>query len=83
MKAAVLHERDGVPRYEEFPEPVAGEGEVIVEVVAVAVENVDRAVAAGTHYAAGEMMPDRSLAPVTKRSCRVASRVRSSIDQSL
>ena len=63
MKAAVLHERDGVPRYEDFPDPVAGEGEVIVEVRAVAVENVDRAVAAGTHYAGRAMMPELPAIP--------------------
>ena len=51
MKAAVLHEAGGVPRYEDFPDPVAEDGEVIIEVKAVAVENVDKAVAAGTHYA--------------------------------
>jgi NADPH2:quinone reductase len=51
MRAAVLHELGGVPRYEEFPDPVAGEDEVIVEVRAVAVENVDKMVAAGEHYA--------------------------------
>ena len=27
MKAAVLHELGGIPRYEDFPDPVAGEGE--------------------------------------------------------
>ncbi|MET8146073.1 zinc-binding alcohol dehydrogenase family protein [Sphaerisporangium sp. NPDC005288] len=51
MKAAVLHEAGGIPRYEDFPDPVAGDGEVIIEVKAVAVENVDKAIAAGTHYA--------------------------------
>jgi NADPH:quinone reductase-like Zn-dependent oxidoreductase len=51
MKAAVLHEVGGIPRYEEFPDPVAGEGEVIIDVKAVAVENVDKMVAAGEHYA--------------------------------
>lgn len=63
MKAAVLHTRDGVPRYEDFPDPVAGEGEVIVEVKAVAVENVDRAVAAGTHFAGRAMMPELPAIP--------------------
>lgn len=43
MKAAVLHEYGAVPRYEDFPDPVAGDGEVVVEVKAVAVENVDKA----------------------------------------
>ncbi|MEW9529517.1 zinc-binding alcohol dehydrogenase family protein [Microbispora sp. NPDC049125] len=51
MKAAVLHEIGGIPRYEDFPDPVAGDGEVIIDVKAVAVENVDKAIAAGTHYA--------------------------------
>ena len=51
MKAAVLHEVGGIPRYEDFPDPVADEGEVIIDVTAVAVENVDKMVAAGTHYA--------------------------------
>ncbi|MFI7030326.1 zinc-binding alcohol dehydrogenase family protein [Microbispora rosea] len=51
MKAAVLHEAGGIPRYEDFPDPVAADGEVIIDVKAVAVENVDKAIAAGTHYA--------------------------------
>ncbi|MGI8335110.1 quinone oxidoreductase family protein [Actinomadura scrupuli] len=51
MKAAVLHEAGGIPRYEDFPDPVAGDSEVIINVKAVAVENVDKAIAAGTHYA--------------------------------
>ncbi|MEU8171679.1 zinc-binding alcohol dehydrogenase family protein [Microbispora hainanensis] len=51
MKAAVLHEAGGIPRYEDFPDPVAADGEVIIQVKAVAVENVDKAIAAGTHYA--------------------------------
>jgi NADPH2:quinone reductase len=54
VKAAVLHEVGGVPRYEEFPDPVAGPDEVLVDVKAVAVENVDRLVAAGQHYASGQ-----------------------------
>jgi NADPH:quinone reductase-like Zn-dependent oxidoreductase len=54
MKAAVLHELGGIPRYEDFPDPVAGEGEVIVDVKAVAVENVDKMVASGQHYASGQ-----------------------------
>jgi len=51
MKAAVLHEIGGIPRYEDFPDPVAGDDEVVIDVQAVAVENIDKAVAAGTHYA--------------------------------
>ena len=51
MKAAVLHEIGGVPRYQDFPDPVAGDDEVVLDVKAVAVENVDKRIAAGTHYA--------------------------------
>jgi NADPH2:quinone reductase len=51
MKAAVLHEVGGTPRYEDFPDPVAGDGEVVIDVVAVAVENVDKMIAAGQHFA--------------------------------
>jgi NADPH2:quinone reductase len=57
MKAAVLHQLGAVPRYEDFPDPVAGDGEVVVEVKAVAVENVDKAIAAGTHFATGQFLP--------------------------
>jgi NADPH2:quinone reductase len=56
MKAAVLHEVGGIPRYEDFPDPVADEGEVIIDVTAVAVENVDKLIAAGTHYASKEFI---------------------------
>ncbi|GAA4607848.1 NADPH2:quinone reductase [Actinoplanes octamycinicus] len=51
MKAAVLHEIGGIPHYEDFPDPVAADDEVIIEVKAVAVETVDKRIAAGTHYA--------------------------------
>jgi D-arabinose 1-dehydrogenase-like Zn-dependent alcohol dehydrogenase len=30
MKAAVLHEFGAIPRYEDFPDPVAEDGEVVV-----------------------------------------------------
>lgn len=53
MKAAVVDRPGGVPEYRDVPEPVTGEGEVLVTVEAVAVENVDRAIVAGTHYTAG------------------------------
>ena len=34
MKAAVLHSLGDIPRYEDFPAPVAAEGEAIVQVTA-------------------------------------------------
>jgi NADPH2:quinone reductase len=44
----------GVPRYQDFPDPEVGEGQVLVTVEATAVENVDRAIVAGTHYTAAQ-----------------------------
>lgn len=56
MKAAVLHGIGTTPRFEDFPDPVPEEGEVLVKVRAVALENIDRMVAAGTHFAAAQFM---------------------------
>jgi len=50
MKAAVVSRAGGVPEYRDWPEPEAHDGEVVVTVEAVALENVDRAIVAGTHY---------------------------------
>lgn len=63
MKAAVLHEIGGIPRYEDFPDPVAGDGEVVIDVQAVALENVDRMIAAGTHYASGQFTARLPMIP--------------------
>jgi NADPH2:quinone reductase len=54
MKAAVVDRVGGVPECRDVPEPPVGDGEVLVAVVAVAVENVDRAIVGGTHYTAAE-----------------------------
>lgn len=58
MKAAVLHAFGERPRYEEFPDPVPGDGEVLVEVKAVALENFDRMLARGSHYASRQLIPE-------------------------
>jgi NADPH:quinone reductase-like Zn-dependent oxidoreductase len=63
MKAAVLHEVGGLPRYEDFPDPVAGQGEVVIEVKAVAVENIDKMIAAGTHFASKQFMAQLPVIP--------------------
>ncbi|MEV4016860.1 zinc-binding alcohol dehydrogenase family protein [Nonomuraea angiospora] len=60
----MLHQVGGIPRYEDFPDPVAGDGEVIIEVTAVAVENVDKAIAAGTHYASEKYIGRLPVIPV-------------------
>jgi NADPH2:quinone reductase len=63
MKAAVLHKRGGVPRYEDFPGPVAAEGEVVIDVKAVAVENIDKMIAAGTHFASRQFLAQLPAIP--------------------
>lgn len=57
MHAAVLHTLGKVPQYQEFPEPVAGDGEVIVHVHAAALKPVDRQLARGLHYASSHALP--------------------------
>ena len=57
MNAAVLHTLGEVPRYETFPEPVAGEGEVIVEVHAAALKPFDKQLASGSHYTRVRELP--------------------------
>lgn len=63
MKAAVVHEARGVPRYEDFPDPTPQQGEVLVRVRAVAVENVDKAIVNGEHYAAGRFVTAFPMIP--------------------
>ncbi len=57
MDAAVLHTLGRPPRFEQFPEPNAGEGEAIVHVRAAALKPVDRQMAQGTHYASPRNLP--------------------------
>jgi len=57
MHAAVLHALGEAPRYEEFPDPIAAEGEVLVEVLAAALKPVDKQMAAGSHYASPQKLP--------------------------
>ncbi|QPA32578.1 quinone oxidoreductase family protein [Thermaerobacillus caldiproteolyticus] len=56
MKAAVLHKFGEVPRYEEFPDPVPGPDEVLIQVKAVALENVDKMMAEGKHFASRQFL---------------------------
>jgi len=57
MDAAVLRALGKSPRCEQFPEPVAGEGEVIVNVHAASLKPIDRQLAAGSHYASPRNLP--------------------------
>lgn len=58
MKAAALHAFGEAPRYEDFPDPTPGPEETLLRVRAVALENIDKAVARGTHYASRQFLPD-------------------------
>jgi len=57
MRAAVLHTLGKPPRCEEFPEPVPGDGEVLIQVSASSLKPVDKQLAAGTHYASSAELP--------------------------
>jgi NADPH:quinone reductase-like Zn-dependent oxidoreductase len=57
MKAAVLRAPGEVPRFEDVPEPVPGEGQEIAHVTACALTNLDRMLAAGTHFASHGQLP--------------------------
>ncbi len=56
MKAAVLHETGGIPKYQEFADPVPNDDQVLIEMRAVAVENIDKMIAAGRHFAGNEFL---------------------------
>ena len=57
MHAAVLYAIGKVPRCQEFAEPEANEGEVIVRVRAAALKPIDRQLASGEHYASQQQFP--------------------------
>jgi NADPH:quinone reductase-like Zn-dependent oxidoreductase len=51
MKAAVMNSKDGIVKYTEWPDPVvAGEDQVLINIKASAIKNVDRSIASGSHY---------------------------------
>jgi NADPH:quinone reductase-like Zn-dependent oxidoreductase len=56
MRAAVLHSY-GVPRAEEFREPLPGPGQAVVEVLAAGVNPVDVSISAGRFYAGKPPLP--------------------------
>lgn len=57
MDAAVLHTLGKPPKCEQFPDPVAADGEVIVHVHAASLKPVDRQLASGAHYASPRALP--------------------------
>ncbi len=57
MKAAVLHQLGSAPKYEDFPDPVPAEGQLLMNVKAASVKNIDKLRAGGTHYASHTKLP--------------------------
>lgn len=52
MKAAILHKSGSLPRYEDFSDPVPqNETQLVLQVTAASVKNIDKMRVAGTHYA--------------------------------
>jgi len=51
MKAAVLYQKDGLPQYTDFPDPVVqNENELLISVRAAAIKHIDKSRASGKHY---------------------------------
>jgi len=57
MKGAVLDELGKPPRFEDFPDPIAGKDEALVHVLAASLKMVDRQLASGSHYASPRELP--------------------------
>ena len=57
MQAAVLHKLGSAPRFDQFDDPVAGDGEVLVKVLAASLKNIDKGMASGGHYASFRDLP--------------------------
>jgi len=57
MNAAVVEAFDRLPRYAEFANPVAADGEVLVKVSAAGLHPIVRSLANGTHYGSAGILP--------------------------
>ena len=57
MKAAVVNELGQAPRYQDFPEPVAQEGEALIKMRTAGLHPVVKALASGSHYAGKGEVP--------------------------
>lgn len=57
MNAAVVHAFDAPPRYTSFAEPIAAEGEMIVNVTAAGLHPIVKALANGSHYGSPGTLP--------------------------
>ena len=57
MQAAVVNVLGQAPRYLQFPEPVAGEGEALIQMRAAGLHPIVKALASGSHYSSGSAVP--------------------------
>jgi NADPH2:quinone reductase len=57
MMAAVVHTFGSPPRFEEFSEPTAHTGEVVVKVLAAGLHPIVKALADGSHYGSTKTLP--------------------------
>src|SRR5579863_7002249 len=57
MHAAVIDALGRSPRYQEFPEPVPGDGEALIRMRTAGLHPIVKALAAGSHYASGGELP--------------------------
>jgi len=57
MNAAIVDSYEKPPRYGTFEDPVAGDGEVLVKVIAAGLHPIVRALAKGTHYGSTGQLP--------------------------
>jgi NADPH:quinone reductase-like Zn-dependent oxidoreductase len=57
VNAAVLHNLGRPPRFEQFPDPSAGNDEAIIDVRTAALKPVDKQLANGSHYASPRELP--------------------------
>ncbi len=57
MKAAVVNVLGQAPQFQDFPEPVAGDGEAIVQMHAAGLHPVVKSISSGEHYSSRGQVP--------------------------
>jgi NADPH:quinone reductase-like Zn-dependent oxidoreductase len=57
MKAAIINKFGATPHYGNFEDPIAEDGEILVNVKAVVLENFEKGVAGGGHYSSKSTYP--------------------------
>src|SRR6201996_8395760 len=57
MKAAIISKFGATPQYADFADPAPTDGEILVDVKALVLENFEKGVAGGEHYSSKSMYP--------------------------